>query len=570
MANASGFYSNLLAVKRYWDVTLAEEDMMQLALPDTPANNGSWLAQQAVHAIVRSMISRDDTWHGRYGVLPGYGISLQDGFQDTFTASATGALEFGSIPYAKGVINNWLLYYVRGNGMTSYRSEELAQAGRMLTIFALYVSMTGDVEFMLGHFAKAKALAGWLEYRWQASTTKFGPEDPRHGIPPGLDEGDGFISIFAGHPGSHGGYANQLTHSYSCAGGIYRGFADIGEMWVTIGKAHDRPDVAAHGADLLTIAPKLRAAIQASIAKTSYTITEPGVRQGTTCIPTTAGISGEGGANLPIEGASCNYGGGRSYPELFYSGVLSRQQVDDIYETLTTSNNSEYGTRPMTLGCAGYNNKQVTFYAYGIPYGLLQHDMVERFLLHYFAMSAHTYTRGSWTTPEAVHPDKDVGGTDYVAAGVMTAPTYLKWALLFEEPDNRTVWIAKALPRDWLAVGTEPVRVERATSRYGRVSYHLKASVDSTTNAYTIAANVTLPQSFVTAPPRGGLRLRLRAPLPHAGTLTAVTVGGQPWTDFDVAAETIDFAAERLTALLLETGLPDIVATFGEASEVIA
>ena len=23
------------------------------------------------------MISRDDTWHGRYGVLPGYGITLQ-------------------------------------------------------------------------------------------------------------------------------------------------------------------------------------------------------------------------------------------------------------------------------------------------------------------------------------------------------------------------------------------------------------------------------------------------------------------------------------------------------------
>eukprot|EP01047_Picozoa_sp_COSAG01_P004966 COSAG01_NODE_166_length_23296_cov_140.506014_7_plen_123_part_00 len=79
---------------------------------------------------------------GRYGVLPGYGISLQDGFEDTFTATATAALEFGSIPYAKGVINNWLLYYVRDNGMTSYRSEELAQAGRMLTICALYVSVS--------------------------------------------------------------------------------------------------------------------------------------------------------------------------------------------------------------------------------------------------------------------------------------------------------------------------------------------------------------------------------------------------------------------------------------------
>jgi hypothetical protein len=48
------------------------------------------------------------------------------------------------------------------------------------------------------------------------------------------------------------------------------------------------------------------------------------------------------------------------------------QQLDDIYMTLTTSNNTDYPTRPMTLGCAGYNNKQVTFWAYGVPYGLLQ------------------------------------------------------------------------------------------------------------------------------------------------------------------------------------------------------
>ena len=36
-----------------------------------------------------------------------------------------------------------------------------------------------------------------------------------------------------------------------------------------------------------------------------------------------------------------------------------------------------------------------------MAYGLLVYDMVERFLLHYFGISAHTYTRGSWTTPEA-------------------------------------------------------------------------------------------------------------------------------------------------------------------------
>ena len=44
----------------------------------------------------------------RYGVLPGYGIAFQSGFQDTFSATATAALEYGAFPYARGVIDNWL------------------------------------------------------------------------------------------------------------------------------------------------------------------------------------------------------------------------------------------------------------------------------------------------------------------------------------------------------------------------------------------------------------------------------------------------------------------------------
>jgi len=99
MANASGFYGNMLKVKRYWDAELAAEGMMEVQLPATPTTNGTWLAHQSVFSFVRSMISRDNTWHPRYGVIPGYGITLQDGFQDTFTSTATAALEWGSLPY---------------------------------------------------------------------------------------------------------------------------------------------------------------------------------------------------------------------------------------------------------------------------------------------------------------------------------------------------------------------------------------------------------------------------------------------------------------------------------------
>ena len=89
-----------------------------------------------------------------------------------------------------------MLTDVRDNGMVTYRAEELAQSGRMLTIFALYVLIsppelpplphptpphrpmiargryvryTGDRAFLLKHFSKARALGQWLLYRYQLS-----------------------------------------------------------------------------------------------------------------------------------------------------------------------------------------------------------------------------------------------------------------------------------------------------------------------------------------------------------------------------------------------------------------
>ena len=97
-ASDAGFYANLLAVHRYWNATLAAEGMMALSLPEAAGTNGTWLQQQATHSLVRSMISRRDTWHPTYGVNPGYGWRGQDGFQDVFTSTATMALEWGALP----------------------------------------------------------------------------------------------------------------------------------------------------------------------------------------------------------------------------------------------------------------------------------------------------------------------------------------------------------------------------------------------------------------------------------------------------------------------------------------
>ena len=143
----------------------------------------------------------------------------------------------------------------------------------------------------------------------------------------------------------------------------------------------------------------------------------------------------------------------------------------------------------------------------------------------------------------------------------------LKWMLCFEEPQTRTLWLAKATPRDWLEVGGAPIVASELTTRYGRVSFSLKASSDKLKGAYVVHANVSLPSRFCTGTaPDGGIRLRLRAPLVHAGKLSRVTVGGKPWTAFNAAEETIDFSKEALCNTTLAGFLAAIVATFDTAA----
>jgi len=197
--------------------------------------------------------------------------------------------------------------------------------------------------------------------------------------------------------------------------------------------------------------------------------------------------------------------------------------------------------------------------------------MVERFLLHFFAMSAHSYTRGTFTTPESSNvADRDEPAVAYTAAGVVVTTVYLKWMLAFEEPETQTLWLAKATPRDWLAVGENPLAVANLTTQYGRMSFSLtppprvSRSVEGTqaTAGYSVEANVTLPASFASNPPPGGIKVRVRAPVQHAGKMTGVTVGGAKWAAFNAAEETIEIAAGKIDAKLIATGLPAIVVTF--------
>ena len=72
------------------------------------------------------MITRKSKFFPKYGVLPnGYAMPEADGFPQTFIATMTMALETGNFEYAHGVMHNWLQFYVRRNGTTTYVHDTL-------------------------------------------------------------------------------------------------------------------------------------------------------------------------------------------------------------------------------------------------------------------------------------------------------------------------------------------------------------------------------------------------------------------------------------------------------------
>ena len=307
-ASASGFYQTLLENRRWWADEFAAEGMHELSLPSPTSTNGTWLLTQMRHNLIGGMVTWHDTWGPRYGVLPGYGIQMQNGFEDTFTATAMGALESGAMVYAKGLISHHWRNYVRYDGMINYRAEEVAQQARMLTILALYHSYSGsDDTLMLECFAKAKAMGDWLVARRTASL-QYAEADPRHGILPGIDEGDDFRVQYT--------HQSNQSHWYSSVAEAYRAFAEIGEVWTKVGQTTGRNDVAEHGAELLKLAPLLYHDLHTSLNKTVNTTASPGHL----CYPHRA--DGKGSYT------GCNF---RAYSEMFYSGALTAEQTDAMY-----------------------------------------------------------------------------------------------------------------------------------------------------------------------------------------------------------------------------------------------
>jgi hypothetical protein len=500
--SAAEFYKALYHVHAVWSRDL--NPPMQIDVPDAS------LRDFCLHALLMEEVTRVGD-HPKYGYPPlgginvfgGYGYNNVDTFQDTFNTSVAAFLEWGLFDVAGRYIDDYFNNSVREDGSIDTRGPEIGQYGKMLAVVAKYYAYTHDENLLRKHELKLRAIVNLFE-----ALRKRAKDVPRsditYGIIRGWSEHDSSLKIDP--------YRFMQPH-FSNNAEAARGFHDIGEVWVEMGRKLKDAHLEKQGGDTLLESAEMKKDMESSIERSIVNTPQPPY------IPAVAG-------DTPT------YGKERAYAEMLESGELTQKQARLLTDSLAARGESLFG---LLRGGQYYNG----FLDFGPAYARLLYDWPREFLLLYYAHRAHIYSRGNWTAVEGGKIDGTLEGP-YCTPSEVSIPTFTKWMLVFEDPDQPVVWLAKATPRVWLEQG-KTIAVADAPTRFGSMGYELHSDIDHG----RVSAVLQLPEGY-----RAATKLRLR--VPGGKALRTVTLDGSPWHDFSAELELVNIPSGRQGKISIE------------------
>jgi len=485
VSDSGRFYEDFAEFSRQWSKRLAPG--IKVDIPDQRS------ADLAKHSVARAMMTRIKDFP-KYGFMDrNYGAAEHDGFQDTLTVEVTTLLQWGLFDDAKRALVNYLEHFMDNHGGLRYRGAETGQYGRMLTVFGQYFAYTHDASTMQKYRGRT---AGVVEVLRMLRTEALGlpKADPAYGMIRGWCEAD---SCLDPDPERY-----RLPY-FSNTTEAVRGFRELGAAWRAMGDAE--------GDKLVQEADAMERDLHESIKRS--TITSGGLA----CIPSIAGAGGAFDVACQRDGDDPQARSYRAYNEMLHSGVLTPEEVATIVAYREARHDILLG-----MTCSyGFNSGEVAgFLAYGHAFGLLQTDRVREFLLMFASLSAHHYTRGTWTAPETRQLDPAREAAPYCVPAQLVEPLLLRWMLLFEDPRDGALWVGKATPREWLADG-RTVSLQGGPTKFGKVSFVIRSHVESG----RVDVDINLPKD-VSAP----VYVRLRLPEPHR--VLGASLAGKP-VEFD-------------------------------------
>ena len=486
---AADYYNALLHVHTVWQRDL--NPPMKIDVPDPH------IRDFCLHALALERVTRVGN-HPKYGYPPlgginvfgGYGYNNVDTFQDTFNTSMEAFLEWGLFDIAGRYFDDYFTNSVRDDGSIDTRGPEIGQYGKMLTEVARYWDLTKDDRLMRKHQKKIEAIVALFDTLREESK-QLPRGDISYGIIRGWSEHDSSLKIDP--------YRFMQPH-FSNNAEAARGFHDLGEAWIAMGKKLSDARLASEGKRLLQESVAMRRDMEDAIQKSIDRSQTP--------------------PYLPaVAGDHPTYGKERAYSEMLESGELTEEQSKIIVENLAANGQSMFGLLRYGAHIDG-------FLDYGPAYARLQQDWIREFLLLYYAHMTHLYSPGAWTAVESSKIDGTLGGP-YCAPAEVAIPVFTKWMLVFEDPDEPEVWLAKATPREWLAQDRK-ISVENAPTRFGKFSFAIWSDLDQG----KVSATVRFPEGNTAT-----THLRLR--LPEGNSIESVKINGADGGRFLGPDETI-------------------------------
>ena len=487
------FYRDLISLRSDWQKLLAPS--MKIDVPDTRLENMAQLS------LVREMMTRINDYP-KYGVVDrDYGGSEHDGFPDTFTVDTTAMLEWGLTDTAGRYIDNYLGKFVRDDGSLLYRGPETGQYGRMLSVLAQYVNYGGDPALLLRHRTRIDGITRLL-LGMREKAKQLPRDNPTYGMLAGWSEAD--ASLDPDPP-------RYMQPYFSNSAEAAQGFRDLGRVWSGIGKQTHSTELVTWGERLVRESTELQSDLQTSISRS---LLHDGSE---TILPSIAGVKEPFHVVVPRDPTDPQFRSYRAYIEMMYSGLMTKEEVEQIYNYRRTHHDIILGI-PTAYG---YKTGAVAgFLAYGHAYGLIQYDMNREALLLLYSIMAHQYTRGTWTAPETRPVFDNSPAAPYCTPAQLIVPLMTKWILVFEDPNSDTLWFGKSMPERWLEDGKK-VSISGAPTRFGRVAFSTASHLADN----RIEATLNLPPNF-----KATAKLRLR--VPGNRKLVSVTLNGKPWKDF--------------------------------------
>ncbi|SEL15625.1 hypothetical protein SAMN05428989_1570 [Pseudoxanthomonas sp. GM95] len=486
-ATAEDFYRGMIDFAGVWQAQLAQASAMQL--PDA-----GW-PDLARFAFARELVVRPGGVYPKYGAVDrDYVGNEYDGFQDTFTSSLYANLEWGRFDQARAVLDNYLSEYTQPDGLINMRGPETGQFGLTLSLLARYLRYTGDIALLRKHQGKIEATAQLLAELHDASL-KLPRSDRGYGLIHGWSESDACL-----YPDPSLWWKPYFGNSALAI----RGWEDIAAVWPTIAGTPGLSGQWRQRAQQLhkRLLESLRADIRRDLTP-AYVGPLPG---------TTETFRQAMSQEDPSK--SEQLWSHRAYAELLQADVLPDDLAHLVIDCLRGHGGTTLGIVSNIWKPTPEGRDILGFISYGHAQQLLRLDRIEEYLLFLYAHRYQAHTRGSWTAGEVAGI---TGGMPlFCMPAQMTVPLLLRWMLVFDQEEE--LFLARALPRDWLASG-KPITIIGAPTPWGKVSVSLQAKPEQG----AIQAQVTLP---ALKPKTTWLTLRA----PAGKTLREVTIDGAPAT----------------------------------------